>query len=49
MGTRCSVDGWGAMLQAGRLQVRVAIKSLNFFSIYLILPATPLPWGLIIL
>jgi hypothetical protein len=30
---RCSVVGWDAMLQAGRSQVRVPMKSQNFFSL----------------
>jgi hypothetical protein len=29
---------WGAMLQAGRLRVRLPMGSFNFFLIYLILP-----------
>jgi hypothetical protein len=34
------------MLQAGRSRVRFLIRSLIFFSIYLILLVAPWPWGL---
>jgi hypothetical protein len=37
MGARGSEVGWGAMLQARRSRVRVPMRSLIFFPIYLIL------------
>jgi hypothetical protein len=36
----CSVDGWGAMLQARRSRVRVLMRSIIFFPVDLMLPAT---------
>jgi hypothetical protein len=44
-GERGSVIGWGTMPQAGRSWVRLLNMSLDFFSIYLILPAAICPWG----
>jgi hypothetical protein len=48
-GARSNVDGWGTMLQAGSSRVPVPMGLLNLFSIYIFLPATPWPWGLLIL
>jgi hypothetical protein len=33
LGPRSSIDGWGAMLQAGRLLFRVLMRSLYFFNL----------------
>jgi hypothetical protein len=44
LGSRCSVIGWGSMLQVGRSRVQFPMSSLDF-SIYLILPAVLWPWG----
>jgi hypothetical protein len=43
-GARGRQVGWGTMLQARRSRVRVTLRCI-FFSIYLILPAKPWPWG----
>jgi hypothetical protein len=43
-GARGSVVGWGTILQAGRLQFRFTVRSLNFL-IDVILPAAVWPWG----
>jgi hypothetical protein len=32
MGARGSIDGWGAMLQAGSSRIRVPMRSLNIFK-----------------
>jgi hypothetical protein len=42
-GTRDSVVGWDTMLQAGRSPVRIP-DEVDFFPIYLILPAALWPW-----
>jgi hypothetical protein len=40
-----SVVGWGTMLKAGRSWVRFPMRSLDCFSIDLMLPAVLWPWG----
>jgi hypothetical protein len=35
----CSIAGWGDMLQAGRSRVRLTMGVIEYFSVYLILPA----------
>jgi hypothetical protein len=43
-GARCSVDGWGVMLEAGRSPVPLPMTSM-YFSADLILLAALWPWG----
>jgi hypothetical protein len=44
-GKRCSVEGWGTMLQAGRSRLRFPVRLLDLFSIYLIIQAALWPWS----